>query len=193
MRSMLHTVVKTAVFTLGVLTATLPAVAQTVGDAERPIPQLQFGSTGSFTGFQFEQSTFGSAIGAPIPFEGIQFPGFGSRYDVSPQDRPVFSSRDVAEPFDARFAPSRFASSTRTNPNVQPRFSWRMDRGDPFGPATGVAASRAGLVRHRQPFGPVSAEQDRGEFRRPPSRSTPVQRIASEADVRGGRRRPFFD
>jgi len=178
---------------LTVLTATVPAAAQTPRDTERPVPPLQFGSTASFSGFQFQQSAFGSPLGAPIPFQGIQFPGFGTRYDVSPQDRLLDPTRNVAELFDARFAPSRrFGSSSRTT-RSRPRVGWRMVRGDPFEAATGGAASREELLRRRQPFGPVTAESDRRDDRRAAPRSTSAARIATETGVRGGRRRPFFD
>lgn len=172
---------------LCLLTLCATATAQDGRDAERPIPPLQFGTTGSFSGFQFQQATFGSAIGAPIPFEGIQFPGFGAIYDVSRRDGRQVPREDAPiEGFNGRFAPSRFADDRRSHSY------WRMNRSDPFAVgAVAAPASREAVARSRRPFG-VLSEDDARSPRRTSARSSPVQRIASQAETRSARR-PFPD
>lgn len=190
MRTTVRTAMRGTVFGLCVLTVCATAAGQGVQRPERPIPPLQFGTTGSFSGFQFQQPSFDAATGAQISFEGIQFPGFGSDYDVTRQSEgPSFVPRNATRPFNGRFAPSRFPATRR------PVRYWRMDRGDPFQAAAGrfpMPASRVSVARYRQPFGVLSADDERPS--RPAfARTSPAHRIATQADVRSGRRRPFFD
>ena len=174
------------------------AAAQRV-EPLRQFPNLQFRSR-SFTGFQFRN---GGNLGRVISFRGIQFPGFGLRFD---QNTPGNRQTDVDDyrfqyrnPEVAAATTSRFFRSTRPAPFVVPSsMSRRSDRRDPFSfreprydtsdRGETAAVDHIRLTRHRRPFGPLSTEVIAVRQRTFRSASPSRQRVAGGIS---DRRRPF--
>jgi len=175
-----------------------PVGAQTVRRFDPRDRELQFGST-TFTGFRFLQPGFAGIASGQIPFRGIQFPGFGARYDRTASRAETATRRGLGRRFASRsrepsfseFGPSsrdRFAERRERRPGHSLIAANRADRSDPFSTTNGrrFAGSRtagnARSVSNRQSLatgpGPSAGRWRLARHRRPFGPLRPLRTIA---------------
>lgn len=152
----MHVVAKSNRWMSGFLLAAAFAVPQPLRAQPPEIFNIQFRNINfrppAFTGFSFQQPGFQPLNGGPIPFRGIQFPGFYSRYGV-PNATAARRPAVTADRY-FRYRGRAPVSPERRRPLVR---TARFGRREPFGrsrlairDATGKATARRSDVKSRR-------------------------------------------